>query len=328
MKIVFWGTNGSLPGSCTAKTVQQKVIKALEAANGRTFDNEQAIAEFVRNDLPFSVGATYGNNTACVQIGEDNDFTLLCDAGTGLRDYAYHLMSEGKIKEPRTYHIFISHLHWDHVQGFPFFAPAFIPGNTIIIHTYHKDTERVFREQMNAPTFPVNFDQLAANIIFDLQEPCTPYNIQGYTITSIEQDHPGTSYGYRFEKDGKIAVYSSDSEHKAAAYNEDYPFIEFYKNADLVIFDAQYSLTDATFTKADWGHSSNVIGVELAARAKVKNLAIFHHEPTSEDSDLDEFLLNTKMYSDIFHRESREDENQKQYPESILLSYDGLTLEL
>lgn len=329
MKVRFWGTRGSLPAPCTAQVIRRKIAGALEATRGRALRTPAEIDTFIEEELPFALKGTYGTNTSCVQIEDgNNDAYLLCDAGSGLRDFATELVRAGRVKEPATFHIFISHLHWDHIQGFPFFVPAFVPGNRIIIHTYHKETEKALREQMDAPCFPVPFEALGADIEFDVQEPCTPYEIEGFHISSIQQDHPGISYGYRLEKDGKVAVYSSDSEHKDAAYSDDYPFLDFFRDADLLIFDAQYSLADATFTKANWGHSSNIIGVELAARSRVKTLAIFHHEPTSPDEELDEFLLNTRMYSNIYHQEAGHPESAERFPHDIILAYDGLELEL
>ncbi|MEO0794157.1 MAG: MBL fold metallo-hydrolase [Verrucomicrobiota bacterium] len=328
MKIRFWGTQGSLPAPMNAQMVREKVFRALEAADGEDLSTEARINEFIDNKLPFAVRGTYGTNTSCIQFDNPGGAYMICDAGSGLRDLGHHLITTGEAKKPNTYHIFMTHLHWDHLQGFPFFVPAFIPGNRIIFHTYHEECEAAFRNQMKAPEFPVPFDALSAEIIFDVQSPLTSYLIEGFEVDSIEQNHPGKSYGYRFRKDGKTAVFSTDSEHTHEAYEEDYPFVDFFRDADLVIFDAQYTMADATFTKASWGHSSNVMGVELAARARSKRLAIFHHEPINTDWQLDDFLRNTIMYRSIYHQESADQLGHAQYPEEILLCYDGLEIEL
>lgn len=321
MKIKFWGTRGSLPASMMADRIRNKITKVLQAAQGQELDTPAKIDQFI-DKLPFAVKGSYGTNTPCVEIDNPGGAAIICDAGSGIRDVGVRAVKKGDTKE---YHIFLTHLHWDHIQGFPFFAPAFVEGNKITIHTYHPETEDCFRMQMHGPVFPIPLDALPAEIIFDLQPPCTPYEIEGFKITAKEQNHPGTSYGYRFEKAGKAFVYSTDSEHKEEAYDQDYPFIDFFRDADLLVFDAQYNLTDATFAKANWGHSSNVIGVELAARAQAKRLALFHHEPTSSDTALEEFLHNTEKYFSIYHQESAE---EKQYPLEIMLAYDGLEIEL
>lgn len=328
MKIRFWGTQGSLPAPINAQVVREKVFRALQASHGADLSTEDKINTFIDDKLPFAVRGTYGTNTSCIEFDNPGGAYMICDAGSGIRELGHRLMTSGVAKEPHTYHIFMTHLHWDHIQGFPFFVPAYIPGNKIIFHTYHEQTEEAIRNQMATPEFPVPFEALGAEIIFDVQPPLTPYAIEGFEIDSILQNHPGKSYGYRFKKDGKTAVFSTDSEHTHEAYEEDYPFVEFFRDADLVIFDAQYTMADATFTKASWGHSSNVMGVELTARARAKRLAIFHHEPINTDWQLDDFLRNTIMYRSIYHQESADQLGHAQYPEEILLSYDGLEIEL
>ncbi|MGE9294435.1 MAG: MBL fold metallo-hydrolase [Puniceicoccales bacterium] len=310
------------------ETVRAKVFMALQASQGYTLDSAEAIDAFIDKELPFSVRGTYGTNTSCVQLENPDRDMVILDAGSGLRDLGLSLVRSGQARKPTTYHFVMSHLHWDHLQGFPFFVPAFVPGNRIVIHSYHPQAEECFRRQMSGQFFPIEFDQLSADISFEIRAPCTPFELAGFQVSSVVQNHPGTSYGYRFEKNGKVLVYSTDSEHKHDAYEENYPFVDFIRGADLLIFDAQYTMADATFTKANWGHSSNVIGVELAARARVRNLVIFHHEPTSSDAELEEFLFNTRMYCNIYHQEAGSKLGHERYPEKILLAYDGLEMDI
>jgi len=263
MKVKFWGTRGSLPAAVDTNIIRNKVFNALKAAREVEFDSIHAIHKFIDQQLPFSVSSTYGSNTACVEIAAREADHIICDAGSGLQELGIHYMQTPDPGRSATFHIFISHLHWDHLQGFPFFSPAYIAGNRVVIHSCHATTEAALRQQMAEPYFPVAFDALGADIEFQTHVPHTPFEVDGVKITAAQQNHPGFSYGYRFEKNDKAVVYSTDSEHKDDAYNEDYPFLEFYKDADLLIFDAQYNLTDAIFTKADWGHSSNIISWEL-----------------------------------------------------------------
>ena len=329
MKANFWGAQGSLPSSYNAQANREKIFRALQLSVGKDLSTDEQINRFIDDELPFSVSGTYGTNTTCVQIiGKETDEYIICDCGSGMRDFGLSLARSGATKKPATYHIFITHLHWDHLQGFPFFAPAYIPNSKIIFHTYHEKTEESFRMQMREPCFPVPFNALAADISFEVSPPCTRYSIGGIEITSILQNHPGKSYGYRFESEGKAIVFSTDSEHKQDAEEDGYPFIDFFKNADLVIFDAQYTMADAHFTKINWGHSNNVMGVELASRAKVKTLALFHHEPTNSDAQLEEFLFNTRMYNNIYQQEAPRRSRNDNYPKEIILAYDGLVLEV
>lgn len=328
MKLHFWGTRGSLPVSMTSEDIRKKIFLALEAVRGRDLKSEETINNFIDHNLPFSVSGTYGCNTPCVQIhASDNEYIIL-DAGSGIRDFAAHFMKSGNSGKSATFHIFQSHLHWDHIQGFPFFTPIYFSDHRIIFHGYHENLPQTYQQQMSAPYFPVDFSSLQANIEFDIKPPCEPFSVAGFEVTAIEQKHPGLSYGFRFAKDNKSVVYSTDSEHKQDSYENNYPFLKFIEDADLIIFDAQYSLADATFTKSDWGHSSNVMAVELASRGRVKHLCLFHNEPNANDTELDEFLFNTRMYGDIFYSESHGTKKEPIFPQTITLAYDGLEIEV
>lgn len=318
MKLRLWGTRGSLPAAFTNEHLRGLLAKFSECAK---LHPEKTVDELMGPH-------TYGTNTSCIQILdkalERENAYLLCDAGTGLRDFAVHLSKAETLKKPATFHILLTHLHWDHIHGFPFFIPAYLRGHKIVIHSYHYNVEEAFRKQMSPPCFPVPLDALDAQIIFDVQPPCKPFSIAGINVTSIQQNHPGVSYGYRFEKDGKAIVYSTDCEHTEYAHESGYPMVEFYKNADILLFDAMYSLADASINKANWGHSSNMMGVKLAVRAQVKHLILFHHEPTCTDDELDKFFANTKKYAEIYRAEhSIADE----FPHKISLAYDGMEIE-
>ena len=328
MKVYFWGTRGSIPATTNSKIIREKIAKALEASRGQDLSTPEAIGQFIDSSLPFSIKNTYGNNTPCIEILDSTEDIILCDSGSGIRDFSDTYLKNRNGDERRVFHIFVSHLHWDHIQGFPFFTPAYIPENRIVIHGYHESIPQVFRAQMSPPCFPVPFDQLGANIEFDVKTIGESFRIDDLEIHGIEQNHPGKSFGYRFSIHGKSVVYSTDSEHKEDAYQSDYPFLSFIQDADLMIFDAMYSLADATFNKADWDHSSNVMGVEISSRARVKHLCMFHNEPTASDTDLDEILFNTRMYSDVYHCEHQSIQEDLRFPEIISLAFDGLEIEI
>jgi phosphoribosyl 1,2-cyclic phosphodiesterase len=160
--------------------------------------------------LPFETSGTFGGHSSCVQLKSDGAGHVFLDFGTGARPLAAHYLLKHPPSEPQTYHVFMSHLHWDHIMGFPFFTPIYMPGNRVIIHSCHADAELAFRRQQSAPCFPVPFDALGAQIEFDLLQPDRPYNIAGYGVTALLQRHSGDSYGWRFEREGKVVVYSTD----------------------------------------------------------------------------------------------------------------------
>jgi ribonuclease BN (tRNA processing enzyme) len=173
------------------------------------------------------------------------------------------------------------------------------------------------RTQHSAPWFPVDFHSLAATIEFVTLEPGRTYEIAGLNVIAIRQFHSGDSYGYRFSHAGKSIVYSTDCEHKYSQLDEAYPFVEFYRNADLLIFDAMYSFGDTISVKEDWGHSSNMMGVELAQAAQVKRLVLFHHEPLLDDRMLEDKLAETVRFEWISRRGEKVE---------IISAFDGLEL--
>lgn len=317
MHIRFWGTRGSLPASLTAKQVQEKLFRAIRASRSHDLATDEAIRAFIDRELPFAVRGAYGCNTPCVEIGEQE--FVLCDAGTGLRDFGNVFLRSGKGAGPSVFHLFLSHLHWDHIQGFPFFVPAYRAGNTVHIYSCHADTEKAFVNQQDPLCFPIPFSALEAKIVFHTLDPERSYEIAGFTVKAIIQNHPGGSCGFSFVRGNKKIIYSTDVEHGPEAQEEGYVFVDFFRDADLLIFDAQYTLADAIGPKETWGHSSNVLGVELAVEAAVKRLCLFHSEPTRDDEALDRFLAETREYLRI---------HDPQSPLLIDLAWDGLEIVL
>jgi phosphoribosyl 1,2-cyclic phosphodiesterase len=255
-----------------------------------------------------------------VEIIGGEHYTL-CDMGSGLRCFGQQVMQKHGPGQPQVYNFFMSHVHWDHIMGFPFFTPAYIPGNTILIHGGHSIAvlEEAFRRQQSDPCFPVHWDQLRANIGFVHLETGRWYEIDGLRIKAKLQPHPGDSYGYRFEKDRKAVVYSTDGEHKLQSEPETQAMVDFYRNTDLVVFDAMYSLNEMIDAKQDWGHSSNVVGVDLCVRARAKHYCMFHHEPAYGDATIHSVLGETRRYAEIVG---------EGHPLLVSTAYDGLELEV
>jgi len=298
MLIRFWGTRGSLPAPLNRSAVRQKLHQALLAAKGRRFEGAEEIDRFL-DELPFAVSGTYGGNSSCVEIAGEGDEYVLCDLGSGAREMGVRVLQQKGPQRKAVYNVFLSHVHWDHIMGFPFFPPAYIPGNTIRLHGCHGVMREAFERQQSDPCFPVDFRALGATIDFVPLEPGRTYEIAGLTVRPILQNHAGDSYGYRFSRGGRTMVYSTDCEHKFQVLDDTYPFIDFYRDADLLIFDAMYSLADSISVKEDWGHSSNMVGVELAQLAGVKHLVLYHHEPIFDDRTIETILAETRRYEEI-----------------------------
>jgi phosphoribosyl 1,2-cyclic phosphodiesterase len=318
MRVRFWGTRGSLPVALTAAGVRQKLLAALRAARGRPLATE-ADLERLLTSLPFAVAGTYGGHSACVQLETGSFDHFVCDMGSGLRPFGQAAMAQRTAGAAQTFHVFMSHLHWDHIMGLPFFVPAFMAGNRVVIYGGHAELEAALRRQQDPPSFPVDFSIFGAKMEFVHLEPGKRHEIAGVGVTSMLQRHTGDSYGYRFESQGKVVVYSTDSEHPLAQPEHTERFVNFFRNADLVIFDGMYSLADAVSVKADWGHSSNIVGVELCQLAGARHLCLFHHEPVFDDAAIESVLAETRRLEEITRGVTRV---------RVSAAYDGLEIEL
>jgi len=318
LRIRFWGTRGSIPVALTSRELRERIAHALLEASGRHFGDLDEARTFAANELDFSLTHTFGGHTPCVEIDTGEGDYLVCDMGSGARPFGARVLAQ-KERRPATIHVFQSHVHWDHIMGFPFFGPAYVPGTKIRIHGCHAPLEHAYRLQQANPCFPVDFSQLAADIQFVTLTPGVPVEVAGFTVTPHLQLHGGDSYGYRFEREGKVVVYSTDSEHKLEDPAESDAFAKFFHRADAVIFDAMYALADAISVKADWGHSSNMVGVELCQKAQARRLVLFHHEPANSDATLLGLLEEARRFEEL----TRAGE-----PLEVLSAYDGMEIEL
>ena len=251
--------------------------------------------------------ARYGGNTACVEIRVD-DALFICDGGTGLRELGLDLMKRAK-GSPIVGHLLFSHPHWDHIQGFPFFSPIYQPANTFHIYGFTKGDQRIFRllsGQMRSDYFPVDFSELSATI-HHAELPTGQGPIDGVYVRAMPQMHPGGSWAFSFESQGKKVVYATDHEldlhledREGSMRNPAAPrvlpgsLVDFVSGADLLIADGQY--TDEEYkTKVGWGHPRATTVVDLAVAAGVKQLAITHHDPMQTDVDVEKKIASCRV---------------------------------
>jgi phosphoribosyl 1,2-cyclic phosphodiesterase len=238
--------------------------------------------------------ARYGGNTACVEIRDDDGHLVILDAGTGIRGLGKHLTGLDRPDGVRA-HIILSHAHWDHIQGLPYFAPVFRKGNVITVWGPKQGDVgmgEILRQLMQPIVFPVPLDALAATL--EVKHVDTePIETEGCTITSMRVRHPAVTLGYRLETSGGVSiVYVTDDELGPAGDYDVGPkwrdrFVKFIGDADLLVHDAMYTPDEYT-THAGWGHSTFTEAVELAREAGAKRLALFHHEPEHADEAMDE----------------------------------------
>ncbi len=260
---------------------------------------------------PGSTTVRYGGNTTCVEIRDGNEFILI-DCGTGIREAGLSLMKNRGtgIEIP----ILITHTHWDHIQGFPFFVPAFIPKNKIhMIGPTMFDTpfDHVMSNQMQYSYFPVNFNQLCSEITYEsIME--TPFMLGSIKVVPKYVNHPVRTLAYRFEKDGRTICFLTDVEpYRDVIYGGIPPededeldefeeiqqtvqeqndgLVGFCKNADVLVIDAQYTHAEYE-TKLGWGHTSMEDALSIAHRANARDVVFFHHDPMRSDDELDKLL--------------------------------------
>ncbi len=255
----------------------------------------------------------YGGNTACLELRLDERLVIV-DAGSGIRELGSYLMANDFTRGPVNTDIFLTHTHWDHIMGFPFFTPIYIPGCELRVHgpvTFEDEPlEEVVGGQMKYRYFPVNMGELASKITYQrIQENPEMDLGDGLILRTRMVNHPVTTLGYRFEYGGRAFCTCYDTEPwrnlfitdpddpaydramaeegEEVAREMNSSLEQFFSGADLLVYDAQYTEEEYVSMRRDWGHTSMEYAVESAARAGVKKLALFHHDPDRSDEQLD-----------------------------------------
>ena len=253
--------------------------------------SDQFLVQFwgVRGSIPAPGSETvrYGGNTSCVEMRVGGK-RLIFDGGTGLRVLGRELLQEMPVEA----YMLFTHSHWDHIQGFPFFTPAFIPGNCFHIYGAIAPNGATMKQrlsdQMLHPNFPVPIQVMQSDLKFYDLTPGDAVTLDDIAIETGSLNHPNTAIGYRITWRGRTVVYATDTEHFPDRLDEN--LLHLARDADLLIYDACYTdqeYHDTKTPKVGWGHSTWQAGVAVAQAAGVKRVAMFHHDPTHDDDFLD-----------------------------------------
>lgn len=298
MRIKFWGTRGSIP-------------------------------------MPGIQTIRYGGNTPCIELRLKGGELVILDAGTGIRNLGEHIVARGETIHA---YLLISHPHWDHIQGFPFFQPVFHAGHELTIVGGETDLmtlERMIADQMNKVYFPIQLNELKARLTFKRVRE-EEFEVFGALVRTIFVNHPVFALGYRIEQDGKSIVYISDNEpfdkneprshanldrniaesfHRVDS-DPNQRIIDFAEKADVLIHDATYT-PEEYGDHIGWGHSPYDFPLRVAAAAQVKTLVLFHHDPTHTDEQVDNILASSRARIEV-----------EKLPLKCLAAAEGMELEV
>jgi phosphoribosyl 1,2-cyclic phosphodiesterase len=291
MKIHFWGVRGSIPSPITPSRVKSKISAIMERITLKDIENEESRERFLASLPPWLFG-TVGGNSPCISVVLDNpDECIVFDCGSGMRELGACLDAEKQ--KPSHYHLFISHLHWDHLQGFPFFGPAYDPSIKIDFYSPVQNIEKALSGQMSFPYFPVSFKNTGSKKSYHHLE--KPVKIGKSTIGFIKMNHPGGSYSYSVTENGKRFIYATDTELTSEDFKNTKENSAFFSGSDLLVIDCQYTLDEAV-DKYNWGHNAFNIACDFAVHWGVKRMVMFHHDPLYDDHKLYSILQSAKQY--------------------------------
>ena len=289
MRIRFWGVRGSLPAPLLASQVREKLGAILRQALPEDLADAQSRERFVSGLPPWLFG-TVGGNTSCVSVNIDGfDEQIVLDCGSGIREFG---VSPRKTL-PSKYHILLSHFHWDHLQGLPFFGPAYNPAVSMDFYSPQPGFKGYLDGLMCPPYSPVRLEDMPSDKSFRLLE--SPVKIGPAAVHFRKVNHPCDAFAYKITHAGKRFIYATDVELVANDFELNAENTDFFADADLAVVDAQYTPMEAA-EKYKWGHSPYSMAVEFAMSWRIKHLVLFHHDPSSDDRKLHEILQAARHY--------------------------------
>ena len=320
LTVKLWGVRGSIPRPEIPQLLRQRIVQLLQdfAKSGKSAQDFSASLS-----LP-QIGG-FGGNTTCVEVksGEDR---LIIDAGSGLRELGVTLLSGPAGRGQGEIHILFTHFHWDHLIGLPFFIPLFIGGNKIHFYGVQPEMKAVVQQLFCRPYFPVVFEDLASQIEFHALTPRQTVQIKGFKVTPYELDHPDPCWGFRIERGGKVYAHCVDTECARQTREELGADLALYQNVDLMLFDAQYTLTEIV-DKANWGHAAAGFGIDLAMREKIKRIWFIHFDPYAPYEKIVAAESQARTYH-FSRMQELEKNGETIYPVDWSFAFEGMELTL
>ena len=291
MKVKFWGVRGSIPTPLTSLQIQNKIAAVVQRIEPKDLESPDSRELFLAHIPPFLHG-TVGGNTTCIEVRLDDNTLIVFDGGSGIRE----LGNELKIRKEniRTFHLFFTHFHWDHLQGLTFFSGLTDPKATVHFYSPEEKMEEYIRDQMRFPYFPVTLDIMPAKLEFHTLGK-QPLRVGDAEVYWRQMKHPGGCYSYQIRENGKKMIFSTDTELSPVDFEKNEQNADYFKDIDLLIMDSQYTLGEA-IEKYDWGHSSYSLAVDFSAAWNIRNLVLFHHEPMYDDKKMHSILKSSSWY--------------------------------
>lgn len=278
MQVKFWGVRGSIPHSLDTDGWVAHIEEVIADFLRSGFSRIDQVSEYIRSHEKTRLGG-YGTATTCVEV-TDGDHSIIIDGGSGLKSKS----DRSDYRGSKEFHILLTHFHFDHILGLPFFSPHFIPGYKINYYSVDPDAEKIIRGQFCKPTFPVSFENLQADISFHRLRAYENNEVNGFSVTPYQTDHPDTCYGFRIEKNGKVYAHAVDNEAVRITREQLGRDAGLYENADLLYFDSQYEEEDMS-QKKGWGHGTSNRGFEICSIYRVKQILLAHHDPAFSIED-------------------------------------------